>query len=172
MKWEDVDWENKLLIIRRSLYRGVIDTTKSEKSTRLIPMAQPVMDALQSLSQSELNRGEFVFQGENGKPLHPDTILHRQFSKVEGVEPFTWRSFRRAGATELHGAGIPLQVQRDLMGHTQEETSLIYTDGRMKSRREAMETLMERILGVSKNDSLMWRNVVTLTPSSKKAVVN
>ena len=42
MKWEDFDWSERIIKVRRSLCRGEIDETKTEKSNRDIPMCSTV----------------------------------------------------------------------------------------------------------------------------------
>lgn len=152
LKWTDVDFEQGLILVQRSLYRGVVGEPKSKRSRRVIPATPRVIEALLELRRTELNRGEYVFTNAEGKFCSPDNVQRRHFdpaAEALEIERFTWRSFRRMGATELHDAGIPLQVQREIMGHTREETSLIYTVAKGDTHRAAMEGLADKIMGVS-----------------------
>jgi hypothetical protein len=53
---------------------------------------------------------------------------------VHPLEPFTWRSFPRAGATVLHVNNVPLKVQPEIMGHAAPEMSLLYTEADLSYR--------------------------------------
>jgi hypothetical protein len=63
--------------------------------------------------------------------------------------PFSWRSFRRAGATAIHNDGTPLKVQPDIMCHTTPEMSMLYTAAELTARRQAIARLEEIMFGVS-----------------------
>jgi len=151
LKWSDLDYTHRLIHIRRSVYRGVLDEqTKTEESERDIPMCDTVVRVLLNLQKGPHNRGEYVFLTEREKIYRPEGVQRRHFNssaETLGIPRFTWRSFRRTSATALHGKGVPLKVQREIMGHTNEETSLIYTEVQLKAKRRAIEQLEEFLFG-------------------------
>jgi len=151
LKWSDLDYINRLIRIRRSVYRGVMDQhPKTEESERDIPMCDTVVRALRDLQKSRYNRGEYVFLTASGKTCRPEGIQRRYFNPVAktlDIPKFTWRSFRRTSATALHEEGVPLKVMREIMGHTTEETSLIYTEVQLKAKRRAIEQLEAILFG-------------------------
>jgi integrase len=151
LKWSDLDYMNRLIRVRRSVYCGVLDEqTKTEESQRDIPMCATVVRVLLDLQKGPYNRGEYVFMTECEKIPRPEGVQRRHFTPVAeklGIPRFTWRSFRRTSATALHEQGVPLKVQREIMGHTNEETSLIYTEVQVKAKRRAMEQLEEFLFG-------------------------
>ena len=151
LKWSDLDCTNRLIHIRRSVYRGVLDEqTKTEESERDVPMCATVVRVLLDLQKGPYNRGEYAFMTEREKIYRPEGIQRRHFNPLAeklGIPRFTWRSFRRTSATALHEKGVPLKVQREIMGHTNEETSLIYTEVQLKAKRRAIEQLEEFLFG-------------------------
>jgi integrase len=93
-----------------------------------------------------------VFLTERGKHFQPTRVERRAFkpaAETLGLEPFSWRSFRRAGATAIHNDGTPLKVQQDIMGHTTPEMSMLYTAAELTARRQAIARLEEIMFGVS-----------------------
>ena len=137
--------------MRRSLYRGDFDITKSKKGSRDIPFGENVGRAVLALRNSHHNRGEFLFLTERGKICNPRVVERLGFAPIIKrlkLEPFTWRSFRRSGATVLHVNNVPLKVQQDIMGHANPEMSLLYTEAELTFRRSAINLLEETVFGV------------------------
>ena len=137
--------------MRRSLYRGDFDITKSKRGSRDIPFAENVGGAVLALRNSHHLRGEFLFLTERGKIYNPRVVEQLGFAPVIKrlkLEPFTWRSFRRSGATVLHVNRVPLKVQQDIMGHASPDMSLLYTEAELTFRRSAIDLLEETVFGV------------------------
>lgn len=146
LKWEDIDFINQFILVRRSLYRGQIDEdTDEDTSTRNLPAGPVVMHFLAALKASEHNRGEYVFTTSTGTLFTSDSnIRTRVFNpcaEALKIPRFSFRSFRRTSATYIHNSNVPLKVQREIMGHTEEETSLIYTEAEIKTQRETLRNL-------------------------------
>jgi len=75
--------------------------------------------AVLGLRNSPHNRGESLFLTERGKIYNPRVVERLGFAPVIQelkLQPFTWRSFRRSGATALHVNNVPLKVQQGIMG--------------------------------------------------------
>jgi integrase len=151
LKWSDFDWLQQVITVRRSFYRRNIDITKSKKGSRDIPFGEHVGRAVLALRNSLHNRGEFLFLTERGKICNPRVVERLGFGPVIArlkLEPFTWRSFRRSGATLLHVNNVPLKVQQDIMGHSNPDMSLLYTEAEIAYRRRAINLLEETVFGV------------------------
>ena len=151
LKWTDFDWLRRVMAVRRSLYRGNVDITKSKKGSRDVPFGERVAGAVLSLQNSPHNRGEFLFFTERGKIYNPRVVDRLGFAPIITklkLQPFTWRSFRRSGATALHVNNVPLKVQQDIMGHANPEMSLVYTEAELAYRRHAIEVLERNVFGV------------------------
>jgi len=156
LKWTDFDWLRRVITVRRSQYRGTIYATKSKKGCRDIPFGPIVERAVLALRQSPHNRGEFLFLTERGKIYNPRVVERRAFAPAIArlnLQPFTWRSFRRTGATALHANNVPLKVQQDIMGHATPDMSLLYTEAELVQRRSAIETLEGVLFGVRQSEN-------------------
>jgi len=157
LKWTDFDWLQRVITVRRSLYRGNLGITKSEKGSRDVPFGDRVGEAVLALRNSPHNRGEFLFLTEREKIYDPRVVERLGFAPVMTrlkLQPFTWRSFRRSGATALHVNNVPLKVQQDIMGHANPEMSLLYTEAELTYRRRAIKLLEESVFGAH-NESIM-----------------
>jgi integrase len=138
--------------VRRSLYRGTVDEDKdTDTSTRDLPAGPVVFRFLADLRSSEHNRGEYVFTTTTGTLFTSDSnIRNRVFNScadAAGIARFSFRSFRRTAATFIHNSGVPLKVQREIMGHTEEEMSLVYSEAEVSLQRKTLEALEERMFG-------------------------
>ena len=65
-------------------------------------------------------------------------------------------AFRRSGATVLHMNKVPLKVQQDIMGHSNPDISMLYSEAELAYRRSAINLLEEAVFGVH-NQSLTTR---------------
>ena len=172
LKWSDFDWLRRVIKVSRSLYRGNLDVTKSKKGSRDVPFGERVGGAVLSLRESPHNRGEFLFLTERGNVYDPRVVDRLGFTPLITrlkIQPFTWRSFRRSGATALHVNNVPIKVQQDIMGHANPEMSLLYTEAELTYRRSAIKLLEETVFGVH-NESLTDANGRELgvgTPASR-----
>ena len=148
LRWADFDRERKVLNVGRSVYRGDVGDTKTEAGERPIPYPDLVEDALQRL-EALGRRGEYLFPTVKGKFHNPQKITRVIFKPLAAslkVPEFTWRSFRRSVATAMHLGGVPLKVQQDILGHTNPDMSLLYTQPGTEDKRKALEgfySLME-----------------------------
>jgi integrase len=153
LRWADFDRERKVLSVGRSVYRGDVGDTKTEAGERPIPYPDLVEDALRRLehfkSQISNLQSEYLFPTVKGKFHNPQKITRKIFKPLAaklGVPAFTWRSFRRSVATAMHLGGVPLKVQQDILGHTNPDMSLLYTQPGTEDKRKALEgfySLME-----------------------------
>ena len=161
LRWTDFDWLRRVITVRRSLYRGNLGLTKSAKGSRDIPFGERVGEAVLLLRNSPHNRGEFLFLTERGKIYDPRVVERRSFAPLImklKLAPFSWRSFRRSGATALHVNNVPLKVQQEIMGHSNPEMSLLYTEVELAYRRSAINLLEEAVFGDDNKDSLTDAN--------------
>ena len=115
LTWDDVDLVAKRLVVRRNLVHGKLGTPKSGKG-REIPLCDSVVDALKK--QRHL-RGDFVFCGEDGRPLSL-TVLYgrlRFYCKKAGLRQIAFHDLRHTFASHLTMRGVPLRVVQELLGH-------------------------------------------------------
>jgi integrase len=133
LRWEDVDTERGTMTVRGTLARVggslVVQTPKS-RSSRVWPLAAPVVEALRAhrvvqaaerlrMGQAWTDSGH-VFTSDVGTPLDPRNVyrLVRRFADQAGVPGVHPHTLRHSAATAALGAGVPLTVVSQMLGHS------------------------------------------------------
>ncbi len=126
LKWEDVDFDNAKIHVRRSLVDQVEGEPKTEASKRPIPMEPALAFALSQWNgQTPFSKpGDWVFASPfnmGRTPYWPGMILERviQPAAVDaGISKrIGWHTFRRTIATLLLSSGADIKVAQELMRH-------------------------------------------------------
>lgn len=154
LKWEDLDEENGLIHIKRSLVKEsiineelktterilTVTKTKTNTSVRIIPVDKKLFEVLNELKKRMLNNkmlqrklkanqtSAYIFVNNNGE-LRSYDGLRRQFARLleeKGVSDrhVTFHRFRHTYATLLIENGTNPRVVQELLGHKDVETTL------------------------------------------------
>lgn len=120
LKWEYIDFDRRMILVRQTYVHGRIDTTKTAGSHRDIQISSIVYDAL--MSQRNVTGGqEFVFSNAAGNPLDKRNVRERVWKpalKAMGVGYRRPYETRHTAATLWLAAGeAPEWIARQ-MGHT------------------------------------------------------
>jgi integrase len=140
----------------------ITQKTKSEKSTRYIPLPADVvailrkLDFYQNKGVTRINKDSYVFAWSDGLPIRPDT-LSKEFKKLIrefGRGDITFHDLRHSYATMLLEAGEEMKTLQELLGHANFNTTAnIYTHilEKMKARSaERLNGFTERKLAKSR----------------------
>jgi len=131
LKWEDVDWVNSKIHVRRSLYKGAFQSPKSEYSKRVIDMGPRLTETLKAHRKKQnetrlkvgadwMNHG-LVFCQNDGNVLDGDNLYHRDFKailKKAGLRSIRIHDLRHTHAAILISAGHNLKYIQNQMGHS------------------------------------------------------
>ena len=168
LKWEDIEFDQKLMHIRRStLYvkeKGIFDDeTKNATSTRTIKLPDAVIEMLIAYQQWQDNersalgdawRGsDKVFTSQDGGALHPDTISawFSDFVRKNDIGDISLHSLRHTNATLQIAGGVPVTTVASRLGHaTPATTTKIYAHA-IRSADEAAADVLQDILAPSEN---------------------
>jgi len=78
LQWPDIDFDRRLIHIRRTFYRGKFGLPKTPTSERVIPMGERLFLALQQHKQNVRKSAlALVFPNADGKPFEAANILRR-----------------------------------------------------------------------------------------------
>lgn len=159
LRWEDVDFDNSVIRIRRQLQ--VVDGVrtlrelKTPKSRRTIPLPASLMQALREQRNNQrierLQAGgkwvphwELVFMTPTGTPVS-DATLRRDFqraSKEAGLEGLRFHDLRHSAASFMAAQGVHMSATQAILGHSQVTTTAqIYTHVQIESMRDAITDL-------------------------------
>jgi integrase len=133
LRWEDVDFDSGVIRVRRTFSRGEFGTPKSSRSSRAVPLAAEVKDALQRHRRESrfLANVDLVFaHPDRGCAVDPSKVRKRFISAARRAElrPVRFHDLRHTFGTRLAAAGAPLRAIQEWMGHSDQRTTLIYAD--------------------------------------------
>ena len=77
LKWQYVDFENRLILVRETVVDGQEDYTKNDGSQREIQMSQLVYDALRDQEKVTKGKSKFVFCTREGQHLDHNNVTKR-----------------------------------------------------------------------------------------------
>ncbi len=126
LKWEDIDFENGKIHIRRSLVDQIEGEPKTEASKRPIPLEPALAFALKTWKQqtSYTKPSDWVFASpyDLGKnPYWASTVMQKviQPAALEAgiLKRIGWHTFRRTTATWLLANGETIKTSQELMRH-------------------------------------------------------
>ncbi len=127
LRWEDVDWANRRIRVRHTLYKGALNPPKTESSARDIDMLPPVVEALREQKKITGGKGGFVFQTKAGTPLDHTHVTKRVWYptlKTLGLALRTPYQTRHTAATLWLASGEnPEWIARQL-GHV--DTQMLF----------------------------------------------
>ena len=115
LQWEDVDFEEHLVHVRRAIVRGEVTSPKSHKS-RSIPMSTSLDDLLFQMREPK----GLVFHQEDGNPVTPKQAecgLWRLCSRT-GIKKIGWHALRHTFASQLVMKNVPMRHVQQLLGHS------------------------------------------------------
>lgn len=177
LQWSDINFENRTIRVNKQLrrFKNYDDThnknktflgfeydTKTENSTRIIPMLKILKEFLQEhLKNQEENKKIFgksyknnnmVFCREDGSFLDPDTVLakYKRLAEKAGIKQCTFHALRHTFATRGFESEISVKMVSQILGHYSVEFTLdIYTHVLEEIKTFEMEKL-EKYLATKK----------------------
>jgi integrase len=82
LQWGDFNWDDMTVLIQRAVVQCRLGETKTETSSRPLPINPSLAARLLELPESSkyCGAGDWVFANEAGKPRWQETILQRQLT--------------------------------------------------------------------------------------------
>ena len=128
LQWDDVDWRNRKLSVRRTRQRTGANAPKTEDSTRDIDLLPPAFEAFRRQQVVTGSRSPYVFCTKNGTPRDHNLITRRVWYPALdrlGIARRSPYQSRHTFATLMLATGEnPEWIARQL-GHT--DTTLLFT---------------------------------------------
>ena len=138
LDWSDINWEIKVLTVRRSLCRNVIGPPKSNKE-RHIPLTDEVCQALARRRQEK----GLVFVDQSHQPFSQMRFYRelRAICRQAGLRKIRWHTLRHSFASHLAMAGASMKAIQELLGHADITTTLRYAHLTPTALKEAVSLL-------------------------------
>ncbi len=152
LQWGDIDWDNLTVFIRRSASGSHIYETKTEQSSKPVPLDPNLAEVLLRHKETSSYKAptDFVFAGNSGRPrwrgiLFADHI--QPAAEKAGIGRIGWHTFRHSFSTLIHDMGTDLAVQKELLRHADVKTTMnIYTQAMAPAKRKAIRKLTKKLL--------------------------
>jgi integrase len=143
LQWCDVDFQNKIIQIRRSAWRGRTQSTKSKGSEAPITLPDPLANVLlEYQKQWKANADGWLFVTRNGRPPSSSKVVVYQLWPVLdalGIERCGLHAFRHSVASFLAEAGYSIEVAQKQLRHSNPRTTLGYVHGGGVTRQAMTE---------------------------------
>ena len=151
LKWIDIDFENKILMVNRTVQRLYVEggkkktklvetLPKSAYSQREIPLSAVVLDLLTAFQ----NNKEYIF-GAN-KPMEPRTLQYhfKKIIKEAGLPDKNFHVLRHTFSTNCIEGGTDVKSLSEMLGHADVQITLNrYVHPSMEAKRQYMDELSE-----------------------------
>ncbi|MFZ4859022.1 MAG: Arm DNA-binding domain-containing protein [Desulfuromonadaceae bacterium] len=127
LKWSNVDFERRQILIRETIVMGNEETTKTDSSRRFIEMSKPVYESLRS-QHIVTGAKKFVFCTGTGEPLNYSNVTNRIWYptlKLIGLKKRRPYQTRHTTATLWLAAGENPEWIARQMGHS--TTKMLFT---------------------------------------------
>lgn len=128
LRWGDVRWQERVLVVERSLSGSVETTTKSRRA-RYVPLADQPLAALERLSRRPnfTSETDYVFAGAAGDRLDPSALRRRYIGARDaaGLPPLRFHDLRHTAGSLLVRVIDPASV-KDILGHSDLKTTERY----------------------------------------------
>lgn len=157
LKWSDIDLKNRIISIKRSVCRVVgengkteviVDTPKTETSSREIPINSLVVGILKELKKYQKNNSEYVVSRSSGKRIENRSYQEsfERLLKRLGIRHYGFHSLRHTFATRMLELGVDIKTLSELLGHANPTITLnTYVHSNMELKKEAMNKLARKV---------------------------
>lgn len=142
LTWDSVDLERRLIKVSNS--NGFV--TKSKKE-RIVPICIPLLNILHALLGLKSEKAIYVFETARGVKYHDETMA-KNFKKAVRASNLNskthFHTIRHSFASELIQNGVSINVVKELLGHADIATTMIYSHLKTENLVEAL-TAFDRI---------------------------
>ena len=152
----DLDFENALLHVHQSVWRGQIQTVKSRKGNRRFPISTELVEHLRAFLRTwRPNSLGLLFATQNATPWDHSLVRKRKFHPLLnrlGIPQCGFHAFRHGNATLLDQIGAPMAVRLNRLGHAEAQTTMGYTHAVTADERRIADELGKILHGTARNE--------------------
>lgn len=140
LRWEDVCFNDKMLTVQRSVWRGHVGSTKGNRIRR-VPMTKRLVNALLEFQGTAI--GPMVFYRDCGKPVNSRWVIYR-LNKAQSAANLPRKGIhilRHSMISALAMKSAPVRVIQELAGHVDIGTTIGYMHVSDQSRSDVIKLL-------------------------------
>ena len=154
LRWEDMDWSNKILYVRHTVTRVwyeddgkkysvlIVAAPKTETSLRLIPICSKLFDIL---SKFPYKKGAGFILARKGNFVSPRTFEYRykKILKEGGIEQINYHTLRHTFATRCIESDVDIKSLSEVLGHADSSITLnTYVHSSIELKRTQLEKIV------------------------------
>ena len=147
LKWEDIDFANQTLRVRRQVGRinGEVREAplKTKNAYRTISLGTDAVGVLKQQREKQPS-SSYVFPGPTGGPIAPDSVLHMLHRVLDraGLPEIRFHDLRHTFATLALQNGVDIKTVSGMLGHFSAGFTLdTYAHVTTAAQRQAAETM-------------------------------
>jgi integrase len=160
---DDLDFERRLILIRRSVNRGQTQSVKSKASKKPLPMPEALAHILEGyLKTRQQNSEGWLFLNNRNRPYSADKIVMLKLWPILDqlkIPRCGLHAFRHFHSTMLLELGAAPQVAQAQMRHSDPRITLeVYSHVVPESQRKAVEKVAEvlDLIGPKSDETREW----------------
>ena len=121
LKWQDIDWKNGIIKVRRQVARvdgQIVEAPlKTKNSYRAVTISQQAIEVLKE--QKRKTNDQYVFPSPNGGPISPDSVNNMLGRVLEraGIPKVRFHDRRHTFATIALQNGVDIKTVSGMLGH-------------------------------------------------------
>jgi integrase len=160
LQWGDFNFENRSVLVQRSVVGGRVDDVKTEYSRDDVPLDARLAEVLlhwRSVSIFPRDEDWLFANPVTGRPYHQESLQKSQIkraAKLAGLgEEIGWHTFRHSYRSWLDETGAPMKVQQELMRHASIQTTMnVYGRAMTETKRRANSQVVGLVFGPNSQD--------------------
>jgi integrase len=132
LRVSDVDLERGLVSVSQSVWRGKVQSPKSESAVRCFALSPRLLAHVAGfLKRWKPNEKGIVFATRNGTPWDAKLLVERKLYPLLdslGIARGGLHAFRHTNSTLMDHLGVPLRLRQERLGHSDSSLTLdVYT---------------------------------------------
>lgn len=146
----DVDFARGLIHVRRSAWKGKLQTPKTGNAVRTFAISPELSEHLKEFIKASdglcTDPYKLLFHTSDGCPMNNEQIVARVFKPLCRKLGFDGHrvglhALRHGSASALDSLGVPMSVRQERLGHADASTTMGYTHALGQDHRRAAEAL-------------------------------
>jgi integrase len=158
LTWEDIDIENGIIRIRRTIQRIymidasirktelILDTPKTKNSIREIPMTRDLLEMLKPIKKI-INNNFFVLTND-AKPTEPRTYrsYYKKFMQALDIPHLKFHGLRHSFATRCIESKCDYKTVSVILGHSNISTTLnLYVHPNLEQKKKCIDQMFKTL---------------------------
>jgi integrase len=127
---DDLDFEQRLIFVRRSAWYSHLISPKSTRSVATVPMPGPLSEVMTNyLASRRPNEKRLLFSNRRGNPYSENKVVQKKLWPILGalsIPRCGMHAFRHGHGSLMHSSGASLKVAQAQLRHADASTTSRY----------------------------------------------